>query len=214
MPKFFITNQSIKKDKIEITGKDVNHIKNVLRKKTGEIINLCNTDTSENYLCEITQIEGEKIQLKLIEKTEEKYESNIKVSIFQGLPKANKMELIIQKAVELGVYNITPVEMRRSVVKLNEKDKIKKIQRWQTISEVASKQCGRDIIPEINNVSTIGDICKVCSNYDILIVAYENEKENKLKFEIEKLKQKKLDNLKIAILIGPEGGIDDSEIKL
>ena len=213
MPKFFITNEAIKEEKIEIKNKDVNHIKNVLRKKQGDILTICNTDNLKNYLCKITKLDDEKIQLEIIQEIENNCESNIKVSIFQGLPKADKMELIIQKCVELGVYDITPVEMKRCIVKLNEKDKIKKIQRWQKISEVASKQCGRNMIPKINNIISIKNICQVCSNYDIVIVAYEEEKQNKIKEELKKLKNNQNSDIKIAVLIGPEGGIDLEEIE-
>lgn len=142
-------------------------------------------------------------------------ESNIEVTIFQGLPKADKMELVIQKSVELGVYDITPVEMERSVVKLTaQEDKLKKLQRWQKIAEVAAKQSGRSRIPKINNIQSITDICNLSTDYDIVIVAYENEKENKLKYELEKLKASHNENLRIAVLIGPEGGIAPLEIQL
>ena len=214
MPKFFITNKNIKENEIEITGRDVNHIKNVLRKQIGETINICNTDTLEDYLCEIINLEEERILLNVVEKLESNSEPKTKISIFQGLPKADKMELIIQKSVELGVFDITPIEMKRCVVKLNEKDKIKKTERWQKISETASKQCGRNIIPKINNIISIKNICQICSKYDIVIVAYEEEKENKLKQELQKLKNKQKENLKIAIVIGPEGGIDKTEIEI
>ncbi len=205
MPKFFISSQNIDNNKIKITGEDVNHIKNVLRKKIGNQITVCNKDISTDYLCTIRELNEDVIKCEIIEKLKTNAEPNIQVSIFQGLPKADKMELIIQKAVELGVYDITPVEMARCVVKLNEKDKAKKIQRWQKITEVASKQSGRNKIPQINMVISTKSICNLCAEYDIVIVAYENEKENKLKYELQKLKESKKDNLKIAILIGPEG---------
>lgn len=214
MPKFFVAEEKIKEQEIEIKGKDVNHIKNVLRKKVGDKIIVCNSIIHIDYLCEIRKLDEEKITCNILEKLEANSEANIKVTILQGLPKADKMELIIQKSVELGAYNITPVEMKRCVVKLNEKDKTKKVERWQKIAEVAAKQSGRNIIPKVNEIISIKNICNLCQEYDIVIVAYENEKQNKLRYELKKLKQNNTDNLKIAILIGPEGGIDESEIDL
>ena len=214
MPKFFVKDENINANKVKIVGEDVNHIKNVLRKKQGDQIIICNTEKSTDYLCEITSIQ-EQIECNIIEKIDNNVESNVKVSIFQGLPKADKMELVIQKAVELGVYDITPVEMKRCVVKLDDKDKKKKLDRWQKISEVAAKQSGRNYIPKINSVISIKNICNLCPKYDIVIVAYENEKNNTLKQELQKLKEKyNNQELKIAILIGPEGGIDEEEIEL
>lgn len=213
MPKFFVTNQQMKNQQFEIIGKDVNHIKNVLRKKEGEQITVCNTDSFIDYSCEILKLEEEKILCKIQKELETNAESNTKVTIFQGLPKADKMELVIQKAVELGVFDITPVEMKRCIVKLTDKEKIKKLQRWQTIAEVAAKQSGRNTIPKINDVISIKNICNLCTEYDIVIVAYEKEKENKLKYELENLKLKQKNDFKIAVVIGPEGGIEEEEIK-
>ena len=159
MPKFFVKEEQIQENQIIILGQDVNHIKKVLRAKIGDELQICNSQNGENFLCEIDNLEEEKIICQIKEKIQEQVESNIEVTIFQGLPKADKMEYIIQKSVELGVYDITPVEMKRCVVKLNEKDKSKKIERWQKISEVAAKQCGRDIIPQINNIINIKNIC-------------------------------------------------------
>ncbi len=211
MSKFFVTSKSIKDNEIKIKGKDINHIKNVLRKKIGEELTICNQDDTINYLGKIIKIEEDFIQCKIVKELESNSESNIKVTILQGLPKADKMEWVIQKAVELGVFDITPIEMKRCVVKLADKDKMKKLQRWQKIAEVAAKQCGRNRIPTINNIQSIKNICNLCTEYDIVIVAYENEKQNKLKYELEKLDHNK--ELKIAVLIGPEGGIDVSEIQ-
>ena len=170
-------------------------------------------------MCKIKSIEKEKINLEIVEKLLGIAESNIKITIFQGLPKADKMELIIQKSVELGAYEITPIEMKRCIVKLQEKDKIKKIDRWQKISEVAAKQCGRDYIPKINMFMRIKNIIENIKEYDEIILAYENEKEFTLKQEISQIKKnyKKEINtkeLKIGIIIGPEGGIDPEEENL
>ena len=219
MSKFFVKRNQIVDGQINIIGNDVNHIKNVLRAKIGDEIEICNSDSQENYLCKIKSMEKEKINLEIVEKLLGIAESNIKITIFQGLPKADKMELIIQKSVELGAYEITPVEMKRCIVKLQEKDKIKKIDRWQKISEVAAKQCGRDYIPKINMFMRIKNIIENIKEYDEIILAYENEKEFTLKQEISQIKKnyKKEINtkeLKIGIIIGPEGGIDPEEENL
>lgn len=213
MPKFFIENKNITNNIITIQGKDVNHIKNVLRKKSGDQLEICNKTTQQDYICEIDKLEEEKITCKILKKTENNAESKIKVTIYQGLPKSDKMELVIQKSVELGVYEIAPVEMKRCVVKLNEKDKNKKLERWQKISEVASKQSGRSIIPKINPVIKISEICEKCSQYDKFIVAYENEEETTLKQELKDIKNEQDKEIKIGVLIGPEGGIDNTEIE-
>ena len=221
MPKFFVAKEQIKDNNIYIIGQDANHIRKVLRAKIGEKIEVCNKDTQENFLCEITNFYDDKIECIKNEKLNTNVESNVEVTIFQGLPKADKMELIIQKAVELGVFKIVPVAMKRSIVKLNSKDEKKKIERWQKISEVAAKQCGRDYIPKIENVMKLKDIILQEDNFDDIIVAYEEEKECKLKEVITDLKRKyeeKIKNneenfkIKIGILIGPEGGIDKEEI--
>lgn len=190
----------------------MNHIKNVLRYQKGEHIEICNSETSKNYLCEINKIEKEEIECNILENLRSNVETDIKVTIFQGLPKADKMEYIIQKSVELGVYDITPVEMKRCIVKLNEKDKEKKIQRWQKIAEVAAKQCKRDIIPKINNITNVKLICNIMQNYDIILVAYEKEKERTLKSELKKIKEYNQKN--IGIIIGPEGGLEEDDVKL
>lgn len=204
MPKFFVEQKQIQENEINIIGQDVNHIKKVLRAKIGDELQICNSQNGENFLCDIENINDAEIICKIKEKIEEKVESNIKVTIFQGLPKADKMEYIIQKSVELGVFDITPIEMKRCIVKLDEKDKTKKVQRWQKISEVAAKQCGRDIIPQINNVTNIKNLCEIIKKYDIVLVAYENEKENTLKGKLKIIKENNNINtneLKIGLVI-------------
>ena len=212
MPKFFIKKDQINDNNLVILGEDVNHIKNVLRKSVGDCFEVCNQDDSQNYLVEIVALHNDKIECSIIDNLENNTESNLFIHVFQGLPKADKMELIIQKGVELGASAITPVAMKRSIVKISAKDEYKKIQRWQKISEVAAKQCGRSIIPKINNIAKIQDICKIAKNYDIILVAYENEKENKLKYELQKLKGTIKDNINIAIVIGPEGGLEPDDV--
>jgi len=214
MPKFFVKSNQIKEDKIIITGEDVNHIKNVLRLNIDDDLQICDLDTAINYTCGISKIDSDRVECNIFNQLDSVAESNIHINVFQGIPKSDKMELIIQKCVELGVNEITPVEMKRCIAKIEDKAKNKKIERWQKISEVAAKQCGRDRVPEINDVINIKNICNLIDEYDIVILAYENEEENTLKNELIKLKGKTNKNLKIAIIIGPEGGLDKEEVEI
>lgn len=216
MQKFFVEKKQIDEENkiITILGEDVNHIKNVLRCIEGEHIEICEkSDIPKKYVCEILSLNSEEITCKIVERLESSNEAKIKLHIFQGLPKAEKMELIIQKCTELGAYEFVPVEMKRCVVKLNSKDEAKKIARWQKIAEVASKQCGRDIIPKVTNKISIKELGNLIQDYDMVLVAYENEHINFLKnvLRTEKTKNRIIN---IALIIGPEGGFDDSEIKM
>ena len=212
MPKFFIETENLKEnEEIWLTGSDVNHIKNVLRKKIDDKINICNSDTQKNYECVIKNIEENKIVCKILDEVKSLAESNLNITIFQGLPKSDKMELIIQKATELGVRTIVPVITKRTVIKLKDKDKQNKVDRWRKIAEVAAKQSGRDIIPTIENIINIADI--KFDEFDKIFVLYENEEKISIKDEIEQLKNDNKEELNIGIVIGPEGGFAESEIE-
>ncbi len=210
MSKFFVKENQINNDKIHILGEDVNHIANVLRMKKEDEVQICNQETGENYITKIISFSKDEIECEIVEKIIETVESNVDITLFQGIPKFDKMELIIQKNTEVGVKKIVPVLMERTVVKLDEKTANKKIERWQKIAEVAAKQSMRDIIPEIENIIKLQDITK--QDYDVVLVAYENEEKNILKQELKKLQGK--DRYKIAIVIGPEGGISEKEIEI
>ena len=214
MSKFFVKDEQIENNIVKVEGTDVNHIKNVLRQKVGDEITICNSQKQKNYLCDIIKIEREVIECRIVRELED-FKSNIKVTIMQGLPKSDKMDLVIQKSVELGVYDIIPVEMERCIVKLQEKDKKKKLERWQKIAEVAAKQCDRNFIPIVKNIMTLKNICKILSEYDIVILAYEKEEKTKLKEALKKIKEQYKDKeVKIAVIIGPEGGIDSKEVQM
>ena len=215
MPKFFVTQEQIKENRIYIEGQDVNHIKKVLRAQIGDNIEICDKTTQKNYECKIEELSERKIECVINKELETKTESNIEITIFQGLPKSDKMELVIQKSVELGAFEIIPVKTERCIVKLDNKAEANKINRWNKISEVAAKQCGRDYIPKVKEVVDINDICNLYLNYDILLVAYEKEEKNSLKDELLKLKEKVKTSgkIKIGVLIGPEGGLDIKEIE-
>lgn len=218
MPKFFVNSEQVDNGEIRIIGDDVNHIKNVLRMKVEDVFNVCDNINSINYKVKIDSFESESVVCKILEKCENLAESNVKVHIYQGLPKADKMELIIQKSVELGVEKIIPVEMKRCVVKLDGKDKLKKVDRWNKISEVAAKQSGRDIIPEICQVETVKQMTEKLDEYDLVILCYENEKDLFIKDVLRDSKVIDIlhenNGIKIAVIIGPEGGIDSSEVNV
>ena len=227
MSKFFVKTEQIENNNIIINGDDVNHIINVLRMKKDDKIRVCNQDTGDNYNAQITQYTKNEVDCEIIEKINKTTESNVHITLFQGLPKFEKMELIIQKNTEVGVNRIVPVIMERTVVKIDEKIASKKLDRWQKIAEIAAKQSMRDVIPKIDNIIKLKDMDT--TNFDAVLVAYENEEHNKLKDELQNLKQKLKSNssnnnskdntedtlqYNIAIVIGPEGGIAEKEIEM
>lgn len=211
MYKFFVTNNQINNDIINIEDDDVNHIKNVLRLKTNEEIEICDINTSINYLCKIIELDNKFVKCKIINLLQANSEPDVYLHIFQGIPKSDKMELIIQKTTEIGVSELTPLIMSRCVTKFDDKSADKKILRWQKIAEVAAKQSKRDMVPKINFPINIKNIYEKIENYDIVLVAYENEEKLCIKQVLgETLKKEKM---KIAVVIGPEGGIDEKEIQ-
>ena len=213
MYKFFVNKNQIESNKIKIIGEDVNHIKNVLRFDKEEKICVCNKEKAISFLCKVVDLNNEFVLCEIVDEIPDTTETNCYIHIFQGLPKSDNFEFIIEKSTEIGVKEITPVSMKRSIVKLDEKDRSKKLIRWQKIAEVAAKQSKRDNILKVNNVINFQNIFEKVKDYDILLVAYEDEKENTLKNVLNKLKSEKK-GLKIAVIIGPEGGIDESEINL
>lgn len=210
MYQFFVPSENIQGNRIVITGDDVNHIKNVLRMKVGEEIAVSNGEDGKEYRCGIASI-GDEIVCTLRFIKEDGVELPTKITLFQGLPKADKMELIVQKAVELGAYEVVPVSMTRSIVKLDDKKQKTKITRWQSISEAAAKQSKRSIIPQIQPVMTMKQALSYAKEMDMLFVPYEladdMEKTREL-FEEVKPGQH------IGFFIGPEGGFDEAEIQL
>lgn len=214
MPKFFVSNEQIKDERIHIIGEDVSHINHVLRLKENDEILVCDKDNGITYCTRIIETLKESIICKILKQIEETTESDIEVTIFQGLPKADKMEYIIQKATELGVKKIIPVVMKRCVVKLEGKDEAKKIDRWQKIAEGAAKQSGRDMIPQVGELIRINTLKEMTSKFDLLLVAYEGEKVTTLKTALKNLKDKTTKkDLKIGIVIGPEGGLEQQEVE-
>ncbi len=208
MHHFFVSPEQIDSEYVYITGSDVNHIKNVLRMKVSEEL-LISNGQDKDYMCQIEDISDDKIKARIIDADYEGTELPCKIYLFQGLPKSDKMEMIIQKAVELGAYSIIPVATKRCVVKLDDKKQESKIKRWQAISESAAKQSRRGIIPNIGNVMSFKEAIKMASKMDMAIIPYENFKDM---VQTGRVMSGVTDAKEIAVFIGPEGGFEESEI--
>ena len=204
---FFIEEGNRHNNRYLISGADYNHIKNVLRMKIGDEFLVSENNVSN--LCRIESFENESVIAEIIEERFQDTSLPIKIYLFQGLPKSDKMELIIQKAVELGVEGIIPVEMNRCVVKLDDKKKKNKTERWQSIAESAAKQSKRTSIPVIYSVMTYKEAITKASELDLFIVPYECKDE--MKATVNALRNIKK-GMSIGILIGPEGGFELNEI--
>lgn len=206
---FFVSPSQIQNNRIFIEGPDVNHIKNVLRMEKGEEVNVTDGYGEKVYRCEIDGFTEEHVELKIMWAQEKGVELPSKIYLFQGLPKSDKMELIIQKAVELGVHEIIPVATRRAVVKLDPKKAAAKCKRWQAISESAAKQSKRLIIPEIRQPMSFSDALAYGENMDVRLIPYElAEGMDGTRRIVEGI----LPGQSVAVFIGPEGGFDDTEV--
>jgi 16S rRNA (uracil1498-N3)-methyltransferase len=210
MYQFFVEEHQLTGDKIAILGSDVNHIKNVLRMKGGERVRVSLSDSGRSFFCVLDTITEEEVIAQIQEEDEAGTELKNKIYLFQGLPKGDKMELIIQKCVELGVYEIIPVAMKNCVVKLDAKKADSKVKRWQAISESAAKQSKRTVIPEIQMPLTWKEALKKAEELDVVLVPYENERGMEATREV-------MQNIKpgqsIGIFVGPEGGFAPEEIE-
>lgn len=207
MHKFFVENNQVEDNNIYILGKDLIHIKNVLRLKPSDKIEIsCN---GTNYLTKIVEISKENIKTEIIDSSIGKKESSIEITLYQGLAKGSKMDLIIQKCVEIGVKDFYAIETDRAVVKINDKKKEDtKIQRWQTIAEEAAKQSKRDYIPKMKGILSFKEMIDILSKEKNIIVPYENEENLSIRDGL-----KKVEGNKINLIIGPEGGFENSEIQ-
>ena len=212
MARFFVSPDQIRQDRIFIYDGDVNHIKNVLRMKIGEELSVSDGEGTD-YHCSIESIDNDAVGLRIIDSWQSYTELPVRLYLFQGLPKSDKMELIIQKAVELGAYEIIPVSTSRSIVKLDDKKAGKKISRWQQISESGAKQSGRAIIPKISDVMSFKQALAYAKELDAILIPYEKaENMAETKAVIESLKNEQTKS--IGIFIGPEGGFSNEEVEL
>ncbi len=209
MPRFFIDKSDINGEFITLDKENSNHLAKVLRSKEGDEVTVCDKFETD-YDCVISQISKNEVELKIEKTYKNKTEPNVKVTLYQALPKQSKMELIIEKCVEIGVCEITPIETKFCVAKKNDKSG-NKIERWQKISETAAKQCNRGIIPKINEVMDISDLKNEVDKHDLFIVAYEKEEKTKIK---EYLNDIDSEIKSIGIVIGSEGGFAKEEIDM
>lgn len=205
---FFVSEEQINGENAYIEGSDVNHIANVLRMKPGEEL-LISVKEDWDYLCKIVDIETDRVNLKVLESMEQR-ELPVNITLLQGIPKSDKLEMIIQKAVELGVSEIIPVKTKRVVVKIDEKKVDTKVNRWNAIAESAAKQSKRSIIPKVHEPMSIDNALEIVKDFGVKLVPYENadgiDKTRKILDNMDKTKN-------IAVFIGPEGGFEESEVE-
>lgn len=209
MHHFFTDPSQVRDGKIFIEGSDVNHMKNVLRMRVGEQVQISDQN-GKNYLCELKTFEEEQACFRIVETQRSQNELGSRLYLFQGLPKSDKMELIVQKAVELGVYEVIPVATHRAVVKLDEKKAAKKTARWNAIAEGAARQSGRDVIPVVKNVMTLEDALAYAADLDLILMPYEDAQGMaKTRRVISEIRQ----GQSVGIFIGPEGGFEEAEVQ-
>ena len=207
MYNFFVNADNKKENRYFIMGDDYNHIKNVLRMTVGEQFLVSCNDISD--LCEIESFESDTVVVKIIEKNYQSTNLPIKIHLFQGLPKSDKLELIIQKAVELGATTVTPVSMKRSIVKIDDKKKKSKQERWQAIATAAAKQSKRTSVPEVCDIISYKEFIERAKDLDLLLVPYEcAEGMSATKTALSEIKS----GMNIGIIIGPEGGFEEKEV--
>lgn len=211
MYRFYVEEEQISEKQITIEGSDVNHIRNVLRLQLGEWVVVCDGG-GRDYYCLIEEIAREAVLLSVQKIQDTGTELPSRIVLFQGIPKKDKMEFIIQKAVELGVCQVVPVMTKRSVVKLNDAGKIKKkTERWQTIAEAAAKQCDRGIIPEVKEPVTLKEALQMAKDLAYNLIPYELAEGKK---DSRKIIKEAVQAPSIGIFIGPEGGFEKEEVEL
>ena len=208
MQQIFVNEEPIE-GRFTVTGDDMHHLVRVVRIKKGEIIRV-STAAGNNYLCAVSDILDKELLVDVTEQVNSTELSN-KIYLFQAIPKGDKMETIIEKTVELGVYEIIPVQMKNCIVKLDDKKKKNKLSRYQTVALTAAKQSKRSIVPAIHDVLSFKEAMEYAANFDLLLLPYESKNGMKDTYDVINGLQK---GQSVGIFIGPEGGFDESEIEL
>ena len=207
MHRFFVKKEQIQEDTIEIIGTDVKHIKDVLRIKIDENIEIASDGIT--YTCQIKSMDKNKVIADIIDKKEGTNESKINITLYQGLAKGSKMDLIIQKCTEVGVKEFYPLGSHRSVVKIKDiKKEQSKVERWNTIADEAAKQSKRDILPMVREILTFDEMILLLKDKENILVPYEDEKQETIKKALKSIKGND-----IHLIIGPEGGFEPNEIQ-
>lgn len=209
MYRFFAEPSRIGEKEIVLKGPDVNHIRNVLRMHPGEEI-LVGDGGGGEYRCVLSELSEEEIRAGILWKLDGNAELPCEITLFQGLPKSDKMDLIVQKCVELGVFRVTPVSTRRTVVKLDAKKEENRRKRWESISESAAKQSGRGIVPEITGVMSFPEALLEAKKLDVCLIPYERAENMSRTREILSAIPK---GASVGIFIGPEGGFEEAEVE-
>ncbi len=207
---FFTEPTLIDGHDIYIAGSDYNHIKNVLRLRPGDVVSVSDGVGQDEYRCHIEAFEADRVRLKLDFVKRADVELPVRLTLFQGLPKSDKMDFIVQKTVELGIAEIVPVELSRCVTKPDGKKKQARVQRWNTIAEAAAKQSKRAVIPTVQPVMTLEEALKYAENIDHRLIPYELTEELSSAGAI-------LENIRegesVCLFIGPEGGFEEAEVE-
>ncbi|MCI8466170.1 MAG: 16S rRNA (uracil(1498)-N(3))-methyltransferase [Lachnospiraceae bacterium] len=206
---FFVDGQEIGEQEARITGSDVNHIRNVLRMKPGDKLRISDGE-SRCYNCQIQAFEEAAVILSLLSRDEDGTELPARIVLFQGLPKGDKMEFVIQKTVELGAFRIVPVATRRSVVRLDEKKAEAKLRRWSAISESAAKQSKRTVVPEVGPILSFKQAVDMAAGFDVKLFPYEHAEGME---ETRQILSQAASGMEIAVFIGPEGGFEEEEVE-
>ncbi|QIB69237.1 16S rRNA (uracil(1498)-N(3))-methyltransferase [Aminipila butyrica] len=211
MSRFFTTPEQVGEKTIRIVDKqDIQHMTKVLRLREGDRIDISDCQRWE-YQAEILEIDKEYVETLILDKQKFTSEPFTKVTLFQGLPKQGKMEVIIQKTVELGIHEVVPLFTDRTVVTDNKGNLSKKQERWQKVADEAVKQCKRGLIPRIGEALKFQQLLPLLDTFDLVLFPYENEEQRNIKTALRGLDQKPET---VALIIGPEGGFSDREAEL
>lgn len=215
MQRYFITNEQIQGNKIRISSEDAHHIKNVMRRKTGDTV-YCVLSPNQLLETKIVSYDADKsIVVEIIDQIEETHELPVTVTVAQGLPKGEKVDWVLQKGTELGMTHYVPLQMERSIVKLDPKKEQKRLERWHKIVKEAAEQSYRNALPNISPVQSLKEFVIAFEDYDYKLIAYEETaKSNPSQGALKKIMKEIQPNQRIVMVFGPEGGISEKEIEI